>query len=273
MELRGVHYHVERGGEGSPLLLLHGFTGSAATWRPFYPAWQKHFHTIAVDMLGHGQSDCPADPRRYRMEEVVADLLSLMDALQVDRTNLLGYSMGGRVALHLAAAAPQRISRLVLVGASPGIASEAERAARVASDERLARMLEEEGIEAFVNHWENIPLFASQKQSLTPERQAQLRSQRLSNQAHGLAGSLRGLGTGQQEPLHERLDQLTMPALLITGEWDEKYCNISREMAEAMPSARREVVSGAGHAVHLEQPELFEQMVLEFLQSETEQKG
>ncbi|ACZ40425.1 2-succinyl-6-hydroxy-2,4-cyclohexadiene-1-carboxylate synthase [Sphaerobacter thermophilus] len=262
--VNGVRLHVERGGDGPPLLLLHGFTGSAATWEPLLPALQAHFHTVAPDLIGHGRSDVPADPARYAMDRCVADLVALLDALDIDRAAVLGYSMGGRTALHLALAAPERVSALVLEGASPGIADPDERAARVASDAALADRIEREGLQAFVDAWERLPLFASQ-QRLPEATRARLRAQRLSHTPRGLANSLRGMGAGAMAPVHDRLGEIAVPVLLIAGELDGKYVEISRAMAGAMPQATVRIIPDAGHAPHLEQPEAFVEAVLGFL--------
>ncbi len=260
----GIALNVEEVGQGHPLILLHGFTGSTRTWDSFVPAWARDHRVLAVDILGHGDSDSPADPERYTMDRCVEDLVALLDRLGVEDTHLLGYSMGGRVALHLAAAQPQRIAGLVLESASPGLASAAERAERVRSDERLAASIERDGLERFVDDWEAIPLFASQ-QALPAETRERLRRQRLRNDPAGLAHSLRGLGTGHQAPLWDRLASVAIPTLVVVGELDAKYREIGARMAALMPLARLEVVPAAGHAIHLEQPERFGRAVSEFL--------
>lgn len=262
-----IRLNVERAGEGPPLVLLHGFTGSAATWVLHLDAFASHFSVVAVDLPGHGASDTLLDPARYGMEQCVADLLALFDRLEIARAALLGYSMGGRVALNLAIAAPERIRALVLESASPGIADPDERLARCRSDAALADMIEREGIEAFVDYWERLPLFASQAALPATIRDRQ-RAQRLANNTCGLANSLRSIGTGMMAPLHDRLGKIPFPVLLIAGELDEKFCRLGRDMAGAIPSARLVVVPEAGHVVHLEQPELFHRHVLEFLESE-----
>jgi 2-succinyl-6-hydroxy-2,4-cyclohexadiene-1-carboxylate synthase len=262
--VNGLHLNAEISGPGAPLVLLHGFTGCAANWSAHRAAFDRRFRVIAVDLPGHGDSDSPDDPARYRMERCVEDLRALFDARQLERVNLLGYSMGGRVALQFAAAHPKRISTLILESASPGLADPAERAARVKSDEELAGFIERAGLEAFVNRWEALPLFASQARLPEPARAA-LRAQRLRNNPRGLAHSLRGLGSGVQSPLWERLPELRVPTLLIAGELDAKFVGIARAMAERLPNARLALVREAGHAVHLEQPELFDQLVLKFI--------
>ena len=257
-------YHVdetparapEASQQGTPLVLLHGFTGSTATWQPHRESLARQRRVVAVDLLGHGRSDAPPEPSRYAMPRAVADVVALLDALGIERASLLGYSMGARLALHAAAAAPERIVTLVLESGSPGLRGDAERAARRESDEALARRIERDGVEAFVDYWEALPLFASQRM-LPPDVRLALRRQRLANMATGLANSLRGMGTGAQEPLWERLGEIAVPTTIVTGECDRKFVEIGRLMAAAMPAARLETVRGAGHAVHLEQPAIF----------------
>src|SRR5690606_13664825 len=141
--------YVRVDGEGSALLLLHGFTGSADSWDEVCPAWTSTHRVIRPDLIGHGRSPAPQGLGRYRMEAAVHELLELLDGLGVHRFRLLGYSMGGRLALHLALAAPTRVERLILESATYGIVDPAERAARRASDNELAEWIEAHGVDAF----------------------------------------------------------------------------------------------------------------------------
>ncbi len=262
--MNGVHLHMEVGGQGPPILLLHGFTGSTRTWNLCIPDLRTRHTTVAVDLLGHGLSDAPEESSRYLMDRTVEDLVSLLSALDMPRAAVLGYSMGGRIALALAAEHPEKVSVLMLEGASPGLEDADARRQRMREDALLAATIEREGVAAFVDRWENHPLFASQR-SLPAERRLALHNQRLQNSARGLASSLRGIGTGVQEPLWGRLADVRVPALLIVGETDSKYKAIATRMAEAMSRATLAVVAGAGHAVHLEQPEEFGRLIVEFL--------
>lgn len=263
-EVNGVTYRVRVIGDGPAIVLLHGFTGDLHTWDGLVPVFAKTHRTIAVDLLGHGGTDAPTDPERYRMERCVDDLAALLEGLRVERASLLGYSMGGRVALHFAAAVPDKVNTLVLESASPGIADPVERAARIESDEALADAIERDGIAAFVDRWERLPLFGSQRRLPAEVRSAQ-RARRLDNRAAGLANSLRGMGAGAQRPLVDDLAGMSMPSLLIAGELDEKYCAIVREMAAAMPNARAVIIPDAGHNVHLERPDDFADTVVAFV--------
>jgi 2-succinyl-6-hydroxy-2,4-cyclohexadiene-1-carboxylate synthase len=266
VDVNGIHLNVERAGSGPPLVLLHGFTGSVATWAPQIAVFARDFDTIAIDLLGHGASAVPTDPARYRMEQAVEDLITLLKRLGVGRAAWLGYSMGGRVALQVAVARPERVAALVLEGASAGIADAEARRARVCSDESLADFIEREGIAAFVDRWERLGLFANQTR-LPADVRAALRRQRMANSPVGLANSLRGMGQGAQPPLHGRLAEVVAPILLVVGEEDKKFRNVAAEMAAMIPGVQLAVVAAAGHAAHLEQPDAFDGVVLDFLTS------
>lgn len=259
----GINLNVEMSGEGDALVLLHGFTGSAESWSSHIEAFSQRFRVIAVDLPGHGLSDSPGDAARYRMERCVEDLRAVLDQLALARINLLGYSMGGRVALHFAAAHPDRVAALILESATPGLSDPAERQARTASDHALAERLERDGLAAFVDYWTTLPLFASQSR-LPAEVRANLHSQRLNNNVTGVANSLRGMGTSAQASLWDNLAGIRTPTLLIAGALDEKFTRIAQQMAASMPHSRLAIVGNAGHTVHLEQPVIFDQMVLDF---------
>ncbi len=271
LTVNAIQLNVEVNGQGPCLLLLHGFTGSAATWTPFADACPG-FTTVAVDLPGHGASYSPDQPDRYRMEHCLEDLIALLDRLGIGQAAVLGYSMGGRVALRLALNAPDRLWALVLESSSPGIPDAAERSDRVNSDAALAEAIERDGIEAFVDRWQALPLFASQARLSTPLRE-ELRRQRLTNSPQGLANSLRGLGTGRQESVLNQLDRLRMPTLLLAGALDERYCTLARDMTAALPHARLEIVAQAGHAIHLEQRQRFSELVKQFLDEHRQQSA
>lgn len=267
--VNGVHLNVESRGQGPALLSLHGFTGSLRSWDGLSRALADRFTVVAVDLLGHGLSDSPLDPQRYAAEHAVRDLVSLLQALGQPRAHVLGYSMGGRAALQLALEHPEIVRSIILESASPGIEAASERDERVRGDHALAELIEREGVEAFVDRWERVPLFASQS-SLPPAVQLAQREARLRSTAAGLAGSLRGLGAGAQPALYDRLGGLRMPVLLIAGALDEKYSRLAARMASAVPSARVVVVAGAGHNVHLERPEEFNRLVADFISGQEE---
>ena len=263
-DVDGLGLHAEVGGSGPPLVLLHGFTGSADTWAGLTADLAADYNVIAPNLVGHGRSGAPKDVERYRIARAATDLVALVSQLGHDRAAWLGYSLGGRTALQVVAQHPGAVEALILEGASPGIADPEERAARVRSDEAMANRIERDGVEAFIDTWEQVPLFATQL-GLPSETRAAIRATRTANTATGLANSLRGMGAGAQDPLQDRVGAMDVPALLIAGALDTKYVEIARDMARTMPDATMQTIEGAGHAAHLERPEAVRRPLLEFL--------
>ena len=264
--VNGIKLNVEVQGQGLPIFMLHGFTGDMSTWHSLEDSLKERYKTVLVDIIGHGKSDAPEEPERYLMERCVEDLLMLSDQIGIEEAVWMGYSMGGRVCLCLGATAPERCRALVLEGVSGGIEEERERAARVSGDGELAKRIEEEGVECFVDYWESQPLFASQE-SLDEQTKLTLRRQRLGNRAMGLANSLRGMGTGAQPTIYDQLYGFPKPALFLAGEEDKKFVELGMRMSRLTPNGRFESIRSAGHCAHLENPAEFETLVWEFLDS------
>jgi 2-succinyl-6-hydroxy-2,4-cyclohexadiene-1-carboxylate synthase len=225
------------------LVLLHGFTQTGRSWQPVRDVLGARYRAVAPDLPGHGQF-------AWRRPASFAACDAYLRALTDAPFTLAGYSMGGRVALHAALAIGARVRRLVLVGASPGLADAAAREQRRAADAALAERIEAIGVEVFAREWAAQPLFAGMPRGIAELADADRRR----NTAAGLAAALRGLGTGVMPPLWERLGELSMPVDLVVGERDEKFRGIAERMAERLPSARVHVIASAGHAAHLEQP-------------------
>ncbi len=269
MFIGDLNFHVETYGSGEPLVLLHGFSGSGANWANQIEYFAQKFRVVTIDLPGHGQTDTPhKESAHYAMHFAARDVLSIILTSGMEQANLLGYSMGGRLALYIALYAPRRITRLILESASPGLRTAAEREARITQDEALAERIEREGIAAFSEYWSNLPLFATQ----SPEIREKLRLQRLRNDPAGLANSLRGMGTGVQPSLWDRMSELRMPTLMICGAHDSKFCAINAEMHDLIPNSTLVVIPDAGHTTHAEQPERFSSEVLRFL-GETHQNS
>src|SRR4051795_4676011 len=227
------------------LVLLHGFTQTGASWdgvRAALPP-ERYPDVLAPDLRGHGAA---ADARPITFDAVLRDVA----AGAPDRFTLCGYSMGGRLALLFALAHPDRVERLVLIGASPGIANAEERAARRAADAELADAIERHGIADFAARWAALPLWTGQP----PEVAAAANAMRLAQDPAGLAAALRGLGTAVMSPLWDRLGELHMPVICAAGERDERYAGMAERMADRLPSAEVALIPGAGHAAQLEAP-------------------
>jgi 2-succinyl-6-hydroxy-2,4-cyclohexadiene-1-carboxylate synthase len=238
-------------GRGSPVVLVHGFTQTRRSWRRVAAEFVTDHEVITVDAPGHGESAA-----------LTVDLWGGADALVATggSATYIGYSMGGRLALHAALSHPESVQRLVLLGATPGLGDAAERAARRSSDELLAQDLERDGVDVFLTRWMAGPLFSR----LPPDPVDA--TDRRRNTAAGLASSLRRAGTGSQDSLWDRLAELGMPVLVLAGELDDKFATIGRRMAEAIgANAEFALVTGAGHAAHLEQPDEFVRLIRAFV--------
>ncbi|MEO6857633.1 MAG: alpha/beta fold hydrolase [Solirubrobacteraceae bacterium] len=233
----------ELDGSAAPLVLLHGFTHTGASWNRVVAELGERYPAVVPDIRGHGSAT--------RVEPVDLDgVLADIAGVKADRFGLVGYSMGGRLALHVALAMPDRVERLVLIGASPGIASAAEREQRRRADEALAGRVETMSIEEFALEWARTPVLAG----LPADVLAEVHADRLRNSVSGLARALRGLGTGALPALWDRLGELRMPVTLVAGERDEKFRATAERMSERLAAGDLVVVHETGHAVHLEAP-------------------
>ena len=247
--------HVEVTGNGPRLALVHGFTQSGRAWGPVGPRLAERYQVVALDAPGHGRSSSVvADLPRG------ADMMAEAVSAHGGPTAWLGYSMGGRFALHVALRHPRLVEKLVLVSTTAGLDDPTERAARRESDEALADRVEAEGMEPFLRWWLAQPLFAS-----LPSSQAEIET-RLEGTAAGLAGSLRTAGTGSQDPLWDRLHSLTMPVLIVAGQADTKFRMLAERLHEAIgANSSVATIDGAGHACHLERPDEFLDVVTGWL--------
>jgi 2-succinyl-6-hydroxy-2,4-cyclohexadiene-1-carboxylate synthase len=238
-----THLHADRVGSGPRLVLVHGFTQTRRCWGPIERDLAADHELVLVDAPGHGRSS-----------EVRADLVDGggMIAEAGGGGIYLGDSMGGRFALHAALDRPDLVEGLVLIGATAGLESASERAARVAEDEARARRIEAIGVDAFLDEWLALPLFAGLDEA------AACRTERLENTPAGLASSLRLAGTGSQTPTWDRLGELTMPVLVVAGSLDIKFAALGRRLVDGIgTNATFATIDEAGHTAHLEQPDRF----------------
>lgn len=226
---------------GATIVFVHGFTQTGRSWQPIAEYFVRAGHRcVLVDLPGHGGSaHVRADLRR------AADMLGTVGGPAV----YVGYSLGGRVCLHLALMYPHLVERLALIGAHPGIDDDGDRSARRAADDALASHIHAVGVSAFLREWVAQPLFGGM--SATEADFAD----RERNTADGLASSLRMMGTGTQVPLWPRLLELTMPVLAMAGADDHKFAAVAAQLAEAAPHARSLLIDGAAHAAHLQRPD------------------
>lgn len=234
----------------SLLVALHGFTGEGADFEPLRSHLPPAITLVAPDLPGHGRRQNLRAPAEYS----ITSHLDLISAAATEPTlTLLGYSMGGRLALHWAIAHPGRVRRLILVGSSPGLATPAERAERRLADAGLADFIRTRGLAPFLKYW-HLQSFFQPLLALPPDQLAPILARRQLNDPAGLALSLDNVGTAALPSLWHRLGELRCPVELVTGEADLKFTRLHREMGAHLPKARLSVIEGAGHAVHLERP-------------------
>jgi 2-succinyl-6-hydroxy-2,4-cyclohexadiene-1-carboxylate synthase len=241
-------------GEGPPVTLLHGFTQSGRSWREVVTAMPHGWRWVVPDLRGHGETRTRPGVE-CTMDGCLADLEMLWDHLGVQRTHLVGYSMGGRLALHVAARKPERLLSLLTIGAHAGLEEDAREGRRL-GDEALAQRIENDGLGPFVKYWSGLPLFAGLERR-GPSFVAQLQAERMSNTVAGLACSLRGMGAGMMQPVWDDLARVTVPCTFVAGQLDHGYVASARRLATVVANGRVEVVLRSGHAVHQERPEAF----------------
>lgn len=234
------------------ILACHGFTGEGADFEPLRAVLPTGHVLVAPDFPGHGSRRGLRAPADYSLAAHLATLDESIRAV-TEPVTVLGYSMGGRLALHWALANPGKFRQLILVGASPGLATEAERTERTYADAAVAKYLRTGGLPTFYKYWHNQPFFRTLLALPTPQLEPIL-SRRHQNDPEGLALSLEHVGTGRLPSLWERLRELNGPVDLVTGEHDPKFTELARRIGERLPKARLSVIEGCGHAVHLERP-------------------
>lgn len=255
----GVRTRVVRRGAGSPLVLIHGFTGSSDAMAELAGLLAVRHEVIAYDVVGHGGTEIPSTAAGASMQAAVDQLFGVVGE---GPAHVVGYSMGGRVALCAIPKAAGRFSSVSVIGSHPGIVDAAERADRRRADDRMADAIEARGIEWFVDQWMAAPIFASQRR-LGPAARAVARDRRLRNDPTGLANSMRGMGTGVQTPVWDELAVTSIPLLYLAGQEDPKFAEIGTRLASTVPGATFVEVPDVGHAAHEEDPGRVAELILE----------
>lgn len=250
-------------GEGEPVTLLHGFTLNGRSWNEVIARMPRRWMWIMPDLRGHGDTRTAAGAP-CTMDACSADLEMLWSSIGITSTHVVGYSMGGRLALHVATSLPERVRSLLTLGAHAGLDADA-RVARRQGDEALAARLEANGIEPFVNYWSAQPMFAGLERRGSAFT-ARLRAGRLANRPEGLAASLRGMGAAAMTPLWDELPRITAPSTFVAGEGDATYAAAARRLAAAVPHSRVVLIPRAGHAAHMERPAAFAKVLADHLE-------
>lgn len=252
-----LHLHTWNGDNSKnvPILALHGFTGSGLDFECFTYPTSSLLSWYAPDLMGHGQTPISKDPNDYLIDAHISYLDSLTELIQKPLI-LLGYSMGGRLALKYALERPHIIKHLILVSSTPGILDHHERLKRQYADDDLALKILNEGIPNFIQFWQEQDLIKSQK-NITSSIYQPMLNRKLNNNPLGLANSLRKMSTGIMEPLWHRLSEIKFPVTLLTGENDLKFTQIAQQMNLLIPHAIHFSLPNSGHAAIWENPESF----------------
>lgn len=259
--------YLSEGNSSDPtILFLHGFMGDLSEFKEVIAILSKQFYCVAINLLGHGQTRV-IDPKidqddYYTIQSTANFVIKFLDLLRVDRCFLVGYSMGGRVALYLTIHFPQYFCRTILESASAGLQTDQERGDRLAKDRLLAATLEAGDLRLFLENWYQQPIFATLR---SHPNFAQMLEQRLNNSPALLAKSLCNLSTGMQPSLWEKLPENQVPLLLLAGELDPKFVQINRQMKQLCKYSQLEIIPKCGHNIHFENPQIFIDKITAFL--------
>lgn len=249
------------------ILFLHGFMGNIDEFDEAIKLLSDEFSYLTIDLPGHGKTKVLGGDEYYTMPNTAQALINLLDELQINKCFLVGYSMGGRLALYLTLHFPERFSKVLLESASPGLATEAERLERIKRDSQIARKLtrssEKSDFTAFLSNWYNQTIFGYIKNH--PKYKLMLES-RLQNQPLELEKSLCFMGTGCQPSLWEKLKESNTPLLLLAGEYDEKFIDTNQKMAALCEVAQLKIIKNAGHNIHFENTQEFVQNIQIFFE-------
>lgn len=237
------------------LILLHGFMGSGGVFNHLVADLKKFSNPVTINLLGHGDTEGDANPERFITGEQVKDLAHVVDHFNPRDVILHGYSMGGRLALQYALARPNTISRLILESTTYGISNQQKRQERQKLDKQRANAIVTDYVD-FLKKWEQLSIFNSKIEVPAPLKNHYTQIQ-ANQQPHQMANSLRGFGTGSMPSAVKKLDKLSIPALILAGKSDKKYCRIADEMQRQTQNSRAVIIENAGHRVHLENPEGF----------------
>ncbi|MCH8494268.1 MAG: alpha/beta fold hydrolase [Balneolales bacterium] len=267
LTVRGIKYRIIRFNQGLksenvPIVYLHGFAGGADGFAHIAPHLSRE--VFAIDLLGHSGTDSPENPNRYALDEQLEDLRLIFENLGLNQFVLLGYSMGGRLAMRYPIQNRNQISALILESSSTGIVNPAERKDRIKRDHLLASRILNDKNEFFVA-WNRLPLFSSPDDA-PEEPKNRLNELQLEQNPAGLANNLIGFGAGTLIPVSAK--ELDLPIMVVTGGLDHKYTEMWKTECLSIKTAKHIVIEGAGHRVHLDRPDAYIQQINNFLESD-----
>lgn len=248
-----------------PVIFLHGFTGCAEDWLFIFDKLPAQYFPIAIDLIGHGETDSPEDTSLYSSSSIIHQLDYIFTKLNLNRIVITGYSMGGRAAISYCMRYPEKIIAAILESTTAGIENIELKKERVEFDFLLAEKIKEEGVESFIDYWMSTPLFKSLKNISDYDS---IKNKKIKNSIAGLTNSLYGFSTGLMPSYWDRLKLLNFPALILSGSNDSKYTCICKNLTMLIKNATHKIVENAGHNVHLEKPDVFTNFVSDFLNTQ-----
>ncbi|MGA1841253.1 MAG: 2-succinyl-6-hydroxy-2,4-cyclohexadiene-1-carboxylate synthase [bacterium] len=265
------YWHIKTYGDPNnhAILFLHGFMGDGDDWAAVIRGFMDNYYCITVDLPGHGKTRIRDWKRGYGMPETAKAVICLIDGLRISRCAIVGYSMGGRLALYLILHYPERFGKGVLESASPGLRKKAERVVRITHDDQIASELGKTPFDKFLDKWYLQSIFGALRGH--PDFQ-DLLCKRKKNVPGELARSLRDMGTGKQASLWADLRNNRVPLLFLAGELDTKFSSIAYGMEQACPQSRVEIIAGCGHNIHFEKPGIFIESIKGFLKGNIEKE-
>ncbi len=270
LKLQGINIHYYTSGKIDnrklSLIFLHGFTGDASDWFFLVENFKENYNLIFVDLPGHGKSTDISKPSAFSSSAMCDQLTLLLKTESIDTAVFVGYSMGGRLALQYAVSKPEHVCGLFLESTTPGIESDYERETRYNKDLELTDKIKNEGINNFIDHWFDQPLFESLK-NIPQNKMNEIIQKRKQNSAEGLINSLKGFSQGIMPPAWENLPGIKFPVLLVSGNLDYKFKKINSAMHTITASSEHSIIDGAGHNTHLEKPEEFIILLSSFLRT------
>jgi 2-succinyl-6-hydroxy-2,4-cyclohexadiene-1-carboxylate synthase len=261
-----LHYELKGKTSNPAVVFLHGFMGSIKDWHEIMDRLADSCRCLAIDLPGHGKSTGLTGQGAYTFGGAASHVLEVMERTKAVPATVMGYSMGGRLALCVALQYRHACRKLIVESATAGIVDEKERAKRKILDQDRGEELERGEFEDFLRTWYCQPIFQTLAES--PERLEKVVRQRLFNDPLELARALSGMGVGVQPVLWDRLPGLAIPTLLLAGEKDSKYVDIVQSMATLLPKGRVAIAPGAGHNAHLEKPALVAEYIKDFVLKE-----
>jgi len=250
VRVNGIEIDYEVSGRGRPVILSHGYGATRRMWDGQHVALGDRYRLITWDMRGHGQTETPDDPAQYSVELTVADTRALLLGLGVNRAVVGGLSLGGYMSLAFYLAHPEMVEALILCDSGPGYRNSEARAGWNGRAHQRAADLEARGLDAFGGRSREV------REALGRHRSAR-----------GLAHAARGMLAQRDAHVIDGLGAISVPTLVVVGDRDEPFLAPCRYMAKKIPGARLEIIAGAGHSSNLDQPEAFDRVLLDFLDS------